>query len=144
MEQIRKFLNLSPLERRLLVRAGLWVAAMRLGLSFLPFPWLRNMIATTGEISVGPGQPHPDQKARVAWAITVAARYVPRATCLTKALAAQALLRQEGVPADLRLGVAKDRDGKFQAHAWLEQEGRIILGHFLEEDYTPLGNVPWS
>lgn len=141
MEQVRKFLNLSPLERRLLVRAGLWVAAMRLGLWFLPFPWLRNMIATNGEVSVRPGQPDPDQTARVAWAVEVAARYVPRATCLTQALAAQALLGQEGVPADLRLGVAKDRDGKFQAHAWLEQEGRVILGHCRETSYTPLRDI---
>jgi hypothetical protein len=61
---------------------------------------------------------------RVVWAVEVAGNYVPRAACLTKALAAQTMLRLGGIPTSLRIGVAKGT-GSFEAHAWLESGGRF-------------------
>jgi hypothetical protein len=56
-----------------------------------------------------------------------AARFVPGATCLPQALAAEAILRRQGHPADLRLGVKRGDDG-VEAHAWVESYGRVIVG----------------
>ena len=56
-----------------------------------------------------------------------AARFVPDATCLPQALAAEAILRRRGHPADLRLGVSRGDDG-VEAHAWVESYGRVIVG----------------
>jgi hypothetical protein len=63
----------------------------------------------------------------VAWAVAVASRFVPKATCLVQALAGQALLARRGHAARLHIGVSKP-EGRFEAHAWLEDEGRPILG----------------
>jgi hypothetical protein len=65
---------------------------------------------------------------KIAWAVAVASRYVPAATCLTQALAGQILLAQHGEPALLQIGVAKNEAGKLEAHAWVESRGRIIIG----------------
>lgn len=62
------------------------------------------------------------------WAIAAASRLVPRASCLTQALAGLLLLRRNGHDAQLCIGAGRDRRGEFRAHAWLEQGGRIILG----------------
>jgi hypothetical protein len=53
---------------------------------------------------------------------------VPHATCLTQALAAQTLLRFRGDWAKLCLGVARGDFGEFKAHAWLEADGKVIIG----------------
>ena len=65
---------------------------------------------------------------QVVWAVTVASQYVPAATCLTQALAAQVLLSRLGHPASLRIGVSRDEAGEFQAHAWVECQGRVVIG----------------
>lgn len=57
-----------------------------------------------------------------------AARVVPRATCLPQALAAESLLTRGGIAADLQIGVMKTPAGKLLAHAWVESDGRIIVG----------------
>ena len=41
----------------------------------------------------------------------VVSRYLPGATCLTQALAAQALLTQSGFPSQVEIGVAKETTG---------------------------------
>ena len=74
--------------------------------------------------------PTSDQSARerIAWAVAVASEYVPNATCLTQALAALVLLQREGYGTCLRIGVARSAEGQFEAHAWLERDGRILVG----------------
>ncbi len=62
------------------------------------------------------------------WAIAVAGKYMPGTTCLSLALAAQRMLNREGYPAHLHIGVAKDHTGSFGAHAWVESDGRIVIG----------------
>ena len=50
--------------------------------------------------------------------------FVP--TCLVRALALEDLARREGAVAALvRVGVRRDQNG-FEAHAWLEIDGRIV------------------
>lgn len=65
---------------------------------------------------------------RCAWLTTLAGRYhLVRSTCLKEALVLSALLGQRGVSATLRIGVSRSQGG-FAAHAWVEQDGRIVLG----------------
>lgn len=47
--------------------------------------------------------------------------------CLSQALAARWLLSRGGYEAELKIG-ARIEDGALAAHAWLEHEGRVILG----------------
>lgn len=84
----------------------------------------------------------------IAHAVRRAAGYVPKATCMTQALSAQAILSWFGVPTDLVLGAARavgkgtvptDADGT-DFHAWLTWKGKVILGGEELEDrnFAPL------
>jgi len=64
----------------------------------------------------------------LAWAVRTAARRVPKASCLTQALALETLLADAGHHAEVRIGVARRADGSFEAHAWVEFDGRILIG----------------
>jgi hypothetical protein len=134
MRRLRKLVRLSPSERGLFWRAALWVGAVRLGLWLLPFQTLRRMLARAMFASHTPLSISPPQIAR---AVTVTSRYVPRATCLTQALAAQVLLEQYGYTSQLRLGVAKNERG-FEAHAWVEYQGKVVIGGAEHKNFTPL------
>ncbi len=72
---------------------------------------------------------HPDAVARVAFIVPLLARYVPwRSDCLVQALAGQHWLARSGIPSEIVVGTAKSADGVFEAHAWLRQGERIVLG----------------
>ena len=108
-----------------LVRIGLWV---------LPFGRVRDLVAREPAAVQGRGEPRRTAAdlqrfvADVVWAVVAISRRVPRATCLTQALVAQRLLADDGIASEIRLGVARDTTGAFEAHAWLLHEGRIVLG----------------
>ena len=67
---------------------------------------------------------------RRAHAVKRAARFIPRASCLTQALALQVILAREGEPSALVLGVDAVPNGRkrFEAHAWIEWRGRVVIG----------------
>lgn len=75
---------------------------------------------------------------RIAWAVTRASRAVPGAACLTQALAAQVLLERHGFPARVQVGVRRSDGAQLLAHAWVESDGRILLGGTDLSGYTPL------
>lgn len=84
----------------------------------------------------------PDLAARrVATAVVRCSRVVPGASCLTQALAGQALLASYGHEAQFKVGVARDADGRFSAHAWLELNATPILGERGIERFTPLPDL---
>jgi len=39
------------------------------------------------------------------------------------------VLGKMGYSCEVRIGVTKDNRGKLQAHAWVESDGRIVLGN---------------
>ena len=123
---LSSFRRLPPARRRSVVRAALLVPLVRAGLWLLPYGRLKALVARAPAVAGGHGV---DERVRdVTWAVAAVARRVPRATCLTQALVAQRLLADDGVDTTLRLGVARDAAGAFEAHAWLEHRGRIVLG----------------
>ena len=70
--------------------------------------------------------------------IDAASRYVPGATCLVRALAAETLLRKYGHDACLRIGVSKNSSQVLLAHAWVESEGQVVIGGEEAGGLTPL------
>ena len=138
MKRLRKFLQLPSAERRLLVKAALLLGAVRLGLWLLPFRTLRRVLTQLGQGFEGLYKLDQCSEDRLAWGVTKASRYVPKATCLTQALATQVLLARRGQPALLRIGVVKGEEGRLEAHAWLESRGEVVIGGSELERYTQL------
>lgn len=139
MKRLRKFLRLSALERRLLAKAALLLVAIRVGLSALPFPTMRRLLAAAARIPVGLRKAEPSYTERVVWSVEAAGRRLPAAsTCLTQALATQLLLARRGQPALVRIGVTRGEGGKFEAHAWVECGDEVVIGGHELERYTSL------
>lgn len=142
---LARFINLSPLERRLLLRATFLVGAVRLGLSTLSFQTVSRIIERRNERSKAEQRHDEILAERIAWSVRVAARFIPAATCLTQAFSAVTLLREFGQPADLRIGVAKSCDGKLEAHAWVESSGAVVIGNLSDLSrynvLSPVDNV---
>jgi hypothetical protein len=145
MELLRRFFRLSSARRRLFVRTGFLVFGFRLLLWVLPFKSLVRVANRTADGLAGaPDACSPEQ---VGWAVTAASTYVPGATCLAQALAGQWLLRRAAHPARLHLGVAKTKNGTLKAHAWLECNGRVVVGgegleHYSAFSLPAAGSVP--
>jgi hypothetical protein len=128
MRRLRNFLRLRPADRLLLAKALLLVWGIRLGMWLLPFRVLRGLQARLAQGPGGAEQVCHLTPETVAWAVAAVSRYVPAATCLTQALAAQVLLARRGRAVELRIGVAKGDSGRLEAHAWLESQGAVIFG----------------
>jgi hypothetical protein len=109
----------------LLVRIGLWL---------LPFRLVHRAVAARAKRSAMTAETSVEQ---ITWAVTAAARRVPGASCLTQALAGTLLLAAAGHEATLRFGVTKD-EGQLRAHAWIESDGRTVLGDPRTDSFVPL------
>lgn len=66
---------------------------------------------------------------RAAWAAdAMGRRLLPERPCLTQALVLQYLLLRRGDDsAELHIGVTKSNE-ELQAHAWMERNGRVLIG----------------
>jgi len=64
---------------------------------------------------------------RLVWAVRAASRRIPAASCLTQSLALHCLLARAGHRSEIRIGVAKNAEAGFQAHAWVEYAGQPLL-----------------
>lgn len=124
MTSLLKFLRLAGRDKLLFLQALSALAMVRLALTYSTYKVIERRIARPERLrkssGVGPG--------RIAWAIRNMAPIVPGATCLTQALAAQHMMARHGKAASIRIGVAKEDDGAFKAHAWLMYEDQVVIG----------------
>ena len=129
MKQLVKFLNLTTDKRGLLISALFRLIAIRIGLWVLP---LQQLIKRLPQMAVARDDGRASSALpaeRIAWAIRMASRYLPGSrNCLVQSLAVQTLLARRGYSSHLRIGVAKDEGGQLKAHAWVEYDGKIIIG----------------
>ena len=72
-------------------------------------------------------EPSPKHVRTVQAADWVGRTFLGDMPCLSQALAARWLLSRDGYAADLKIG-ARMENGELAAHAWLERDGRVILG----------------
>ena len=125
MRTLRQWLDLPRAEKRLFLAAAWWVVIFRLALWTLP---LRTVLRLAQRSSRSRNrQPGEDDIVCVPRAVRRAARFVPRATCLTQSLSMHTLLGRRGIPTELRIGVTKAPTGGLLAHAWLEKDGATVV-----------------
>ena len=134
---LRKFFSLPAKERLILVKAFFLLIIIRLGLWLIPFRTLQKTLERLFHYPATSHKPSLSPK-KVSWAVSAVSLYVPSATCLAQALSLQALLSQEGIHSDLRIGVARDDASGITAHAWLEIDGTVIIGGQERDRYTQL------
>jgi hypothetical protein len=136
MIRLSRFAHLAAAERWLLITTVLVMAAYRLGLWLLPIRWIVDLDGGSRQTpNLRPMRWTPQQ---VAWAVDIAGLFVPRATCLVRALTAISILKRTGVRANLQLGVTKTQAGCLQAHAWVQTDGAGLVGADDLERYSPL------
>ena len=126
--------GMSPSKWAALARAAPWVLTTRVALGVVP--WKKLSSALDGN-RVGEGTPDLERARDTVWAVhAISRRLLPDRPCLTQALVARRLLRDCGVDATLRMGAVRWPDGDIGAHAWLEQDGNVILG-WTGVEYAP-------
>jgi len=113
----------------LVAQAVAALTATRLALHWVRLPVLRRGVwrILAGGRQLPEGQRLP--MARVLGCTEAASRVLPvSTTCRATAIVVQALLQRHGYAVQLRIGVRLPAAGEFAAHAWLEHEGRIVVG----------------
>lgn len=139
MERARKFFQLPLGERLILAHAWGLFLLVDLALRILP---VTRLLSLPQRIALkrksDPALTLVPSVMRLSWLVEVAGRYAPvRATCLQKALVLSWFLGRRGAQTALRIGVAR-HEGRLKAHAWLDHDGQVILGHHEGEHYEPL------
>jgi Transglutaminase-like superfamily len=131
----RTLRRLAPADRKLVFAALALLTVVKIALWMLSFQHVTRFVKI-------PNRPRPVHRSftpqQVVWAVQLASRYVPRATCLPQALTTQILLSWHGHLSRLHIGVMVVAQ-KFEAHAWVECDGRVVIGEAEEiERYTPI------
>src|SRR2546427_11659506 len=137
LRPLDRFLRLTPADRLLLAQSVVLLGAARWALWLLPLTVVRRLLARTAPTPSG-ALATPE---RIAWAVALARRVGPRASCLPQALAAEALLTRGGRRVELRIGVVKTERGRLVAHAWVESGGRRA-GCALPRGLSPRAPLP--
>jgi hypothetical protein len=133
-----KFARLRPADKWLFIRIFALLVRVRLALTFRPFNRVREFARRLGERRASDITHRPSAHDLTSL-VTAAASYIPRATCLTQALVADAILRRYGYAPDLKIGVGRGDANRFQAHAWIELDGNVVIGDLPTLDqFTPL------
>lgn len=142
MRRLRKLLVHSVSDYQLLFFTFCLLTAVRFGLWTLSFRNLRQVLWSITQVL------HPHTKtsisiSKLVWAVEVSSRCMPGgAKCLAKALTTQVLLHTQGYPADLRIGVIKGNQGNLEAHAWIEYQGKVVIGQLTTlSQFTPLPSL---
>ena len=89
------------------------------------FTWLQKRVQfqARGTQSSSEAREEVQATCRMVWA---ALRYsLAQYSCLEESLTLWYLLRKQGIPACLRIGVRKENE-KFEAHAWVEHDGEAL------------------
>ena len=121
-------------------RAALWAGSSRFLLSTLPWRWTLALLQRGTRRTRTPRRSDADPYA-VAGAMAQVPRFVPRATCLVQAMTAALLMTRAGRRVELVMGTPRVRAGAFEAHAWLEHDGAVVVGGDISQ-HAELVRIP--
>jgi Transglutaminase-like superfamily len=129
---------------QLLIYTFVLLSLVRLGLRFLSFPTLQKQLETASQFS--PKTPERLSVGKLVWAVNTSSRHMPGGIkCLARALTTQTLMKQQGHPSELRIGIAKGETGQLEAHAWVEHRQRVVMGNLRDlQRYVPMPSFQGS
>lgn len=123
----------------LVLRAFATVLLIKLALLVMPFRSVRAIINNrSARLPIYPKTRFSAEK--IGWAVAAVNRglHFKQGDCLPLAMAAESMLARYGYRAEMKIGAARNEEGAFIAHAWVESEGRVIIGNFELDKYTTL------
>ncbi|MDB4991380.1 MAG: hypothetical protein JWN04_6558 [Myxococcaceae bacterium] len=128
-----RFYRLPECERTLLIEAALLLPVVHAVQTVLPFKrWRALLTVHAGDNSATPAATNPvaaPTAPQVAQAIERARKGVPGIyKCLPQAYAGHLLLHRHGHASRVQVGVARDTKGAVEAHAWVEWQGKVLIG----------------
>lgn len=118
----------------------LWlVLAIRVALTVSTYRSINRHIRVRDRADAAGRSPH-----LIVWGVVHASRLVPKASCLTRALAVQYLMAKSGHDSIIRVGVASTPDGRVEAHAWVLQGETVLIGGSEEgiTRFKPIVDLP--
>ena len=125
--KVRTIITADRRQRSLIIKSVLMIGLFRFLLELFPFRTSRRVIARLGR-GVARESP-PSRPEDIAAAVKVASGNLLRERpCLPQAIVLHILYRRRGIESDLRIGAKREADGKIQAHAWVERNGRVDIG----------------
>ncbi len=142
MKNLWKLRHLSPRVYLLLIKTFVLLLFVRLGLRFLSFQSLRQHLEKVSRYSfIHTANLVPLN--RILWAVNVSSYYMPGGVkCLARALTTHCLMLQYGYIPQLCIGVAKGDSGQLEAHAWVENQGLVVIGQLPDlERFKPLPSL---
>lgn len=129
MRHLRKFWLLPEEERQLQVYVVPLLLGVRFGLYLFPFHKMVRLVNYIGQREGANKVQESQYQEMVARTVQRASRYLfGKNNCLTQALTSQLILKRHGIDAKLRIGVQKNEKGVMQAHAWVENDGSVVIG----------------
>lgn len=135
MSLIHSFFKLDNNTKLLLIKALLFMWIIRVMLWLFSFHRMEQIVKGFSRVKPVSSTPLP----KITWAVQVMGRFVPRSTCLVRALSGQILLARYGYSSLVKIGVSRSK-GEFEAHAWLENDGEVVLGES-GTDFVPIRDV---
>jgi hypothetical protein len=127
MRALIKFIALSNDDRILIVRSASILVGIWIGLRFLSFGKLLEIVEKLS-ISRNLETESKLDPEKIVWAVLAISSYSPlRFRCLEQALAGKITLSREGYRALVKVGVALESH-ELRAHAWLESNGEVVIG----------------
>jgi hypothetical protein len=114
----------TPIDYLTAIESVGWAVAVEIGLRRLSMSTLLALIDRVPRLAIR--TPGADRWQRLARFAAVPYRIVAgEGTCLRRSLVLAAMLRRRGVPAHVRIGIAR-RDGAMAAHAWVTVAGSTL------------------
>ena len=149
IRKVKRFVALSPEEKRLFLEAYIMLAFMRAAILTISFKRLTRSLHHSKD-TIKPGALTDEQlhtAKRIGDVIKQAMTNTPwESACLAQALTAQRMLQKRNIPGVFYLGVKKDKGvaEKMAAHAWLQCDESIITGERGHEAFTVLSVFGWG
>jgi hypothetical protein len=119
------------------------LAFVRLGLWLLPFQTLRRVLSKTSQVFYQSHQGDIADIKTIVWAVDRSSYYMlGQVKCLARALTTQVLMHQYGYLGQLQIGVVKAESGELEAHAWIEYQGKVVIGNLRDlSRFTPMSSL---
>lgn len=138
MSVILSFIKLPYRDKVLALKSLYWVFMVRIMVWMFSFPVVKSKVQKKAS-HYDPDVKHPVARAKLRIMIMQSARFVPRATCLIQALAGYIMFSKYGYNTSIKIGVLAE-NGEFEAHAWLEQDEKVVLGES-EKEFKTILNI---